>query len=270
MGYSYALWLLEVLSTISKISYRDIDNEIKKAAGNNFNLEEEKKKKKRKEKQKTQSSLVAQTVKRLSTMREIRAWSLGREDPLEKEMATHSSTLAWKIPWMEEPGRLQSTGSQRVGHDWATSLHFTSDGKEGFPCGSAGKESACPWGRPGFNPWVGKIPWRRKWQPTPVLLLGKSHGRRSLVGYSPQGHKESDTTERLHLHPSCAIIFSHFEGCLFTLLTVFFVVQKLLSLIMSHLFIFAFISNIMGVGHRGSCCDLCWRVFCLCSPLGVV
>ena len=73
MGYGYALWLLEVLSTISKISYRDIDNEIKKAAGNNFNLEEEKKKKKRKEKQKTQSSLVAQTVKRLSTMREIRA-----------------------------------------------------------------------------------------------------------------------------------------------------------------------------------------------------
>ena len=44
------------------------------------------------------------------------------EDPLEKEMATHSSTLAWKIPWMEEPGRLQSVGSQRVGHDWATSL----------------------------------------------------------------------------------------------------------------------------------------------------
>ena len=48
--------------------------------------------------------------------------SLGREDPLEKEMATHSSTLAWRIPWTEEPGRLQPTGSQRVGHDWATSL----------------------------------------------------------------------------------------------------------------------------------------------------
>ena len=62
-------------------------------------------------------SLVAQTVKRLSTMRETRVRSLGREDPLEKEMATHSSTLAWKIPWTEEPGRLQSMGSQRVGHD---------------------------------------------------------------------------------------------------------------------------------------------------------
>ena len=50
--------------------------------------------------------------------------SLGQEDPLEKEMATHSSILAWEIPWMEEPGGLQSTGSQRVGHDWATSLSF--------------------------------------------------------------------------------------------------------------------------------------------------
>ena len=56
-------------------------------------------------------------VQHLSTMREIRAPSLGREDPLEKEMAIHSSTIAWKIPWTEEPGRLQSMGSQRVRHD---------------------------------------------------------------------------------------------------------------------------------------------------------
>ena len=63
------------------------------------------------------TSLVAQTVKRLSTMWEIRVRSLGGEDPLRKEMATHSSTIAWKIPWMEEPGRLQSMGSQRVGHN---------------------------------------------------------------------------------------------------------------------------------------------------------
>ena len=55
-------------------------------------------------------------------------------------------------------------------------------------------------GRPGFSPWVGKIPWRRKWQPTPVLLPGKSHGQRSLVGYSPWGCRESDMTERLHFH----------------------------------------------------------------------
>ena len=60
---------------------------------------------------------MAQTVKRLPTMWETRVLSLGWEDPLEKEMAAHSSTLAWKIPWTEEPGRLQSMGSQRVGHD---------------------------------------------------------------------------------------------------------------------------------------------------------
>ena len=71
------------------------------------------------------SRLVAQTVKRLSTMWRTRARSLGQEDPLEKEMAIHSSTIAWKIPWTEEPGRLQSVGSQRVRHDWATWLSFT-------------------------------------------------------------------------------------------------------------------------------------------------
>ena len=60
---------------------------------------------------------MAQTVKRLPTMWETRVQSLGQEDLLEKAMATHSSTLAWKIPWTEEPGRLQSMGSQRVGHD---------------------------------------------------------------------------------------------------------------------------------------------------------
>ena len=63
------------------------------------------------------ASLVAQRVKRLPAMRETRVRSLGQEDLLEKEMATHSSTLAWKIPWTEKPGRLQSMGSQRVGQD---------------------------------------------------------------------------------------------------------------------------------------------------------
>ena len=63
--------------------------------------------------------------------------------------------------------------------------------------GSDGKASACNAGA-WFHPWVGKIPWRRKWHPTPVLLPGKSLGPRSLVGYSPWGRKESDTTERLH------------------------------------------------------------------------
>ena len=84
----------------------------------------------------------------------------------EKAMAPHSSTLAWKIAWMEEPGGLQSMGSRRVRHDWATSpLLFTF------------------------------MHWRRKWQPNPVFLPGESHGQRSLVGCSPWGRTESDTTE---------------------------------------------------------------------------
>ena len=76
--------------------------------------------------QSTQSDfLVAQTVKRLPTMWETRVRSLGGEYPLEKEIANHFSTLAWKIPWMEEPGRLQSMESQRVGHNWVTSLYHS-------------------------------------------------------------------------------------------------------------------------------------------------
>ena len=68
------------------------------------------------------ASLMAQTVKRLSAMQETRVQSLGWEDSLEKEMAAHSSILAWKIKWTAEPGRLPSMGSQRVGHEKATSL----------------------------------------------------------------------------------------------------------------------------------------------------
>ena len=86
-------------------------------------------------------------------------------------MATYSNTLAWKTPWMEEPGRLQSMGLLRVGHDWATSLSL-------FTC----------------------MHWRRKWQPTPVFLPGKCHGQRSLVSYSPPSCKESDTTEHACTH----------------------------------------------------------------------
>ena len=64
-----------------------------------------------------------------------------------------------------------------------------------FPGGTRGKEPACQCRRRRFDPWVGKIPWRRKWHPTPVFLPGKSHGQRSLEGYSPWGRKESDVTE---------------------------------------------------------------------------
>ena len=69
-----------------------------------------------------------------------------------------------------------------------------------FPGGSVDKETACNARRPGLDPWVGKIPWRRKWQPTPVSLPGEFHGQRSLAGYSPWGFKESDMTEQLNQH----------------------------------------------------------------------
>ena len=85
---------------------------------------------------------------------------------LEKTMAPHSSTLAWKTPWTEEPGGLQSRGLQRVRHDWATSLSLFTF-----------------------------MHWRRKWQPTPVFLPEESQGRGSLVGCRLWGHTESDTTE---------------------------------------------------------------------------
>ena len=72
------------------------------------------------------ASLMAQMVKHLSAMRETWVRYLGLEDPLEQEVATHSSTVVWKTPWPEVPHRLQSMGSQRIGHDWVTSLSFLS------------------------------------------------------------------------------------------------------------------------------------------------
>ena len=86
-------------------------------------------------------------------------------------MAPHSSTLAWKIPWMEEPGRLQSMGSLRVGHNWATSLSLFTF-----------------------------MHWRRKWQPTPVFLPRESQRWGSLVGCHLWGRTESDTTEATYQH----------------------------------------------------------------------
>ena len=85
---------------------------------------------------------------------------------LEEAMAPHSSTLAWKIPWTEEPGRLQSMGSLRVGHVQVTSLSLSTF-----------------------------MHWRRKWQPTPVILPGESQGRGSLVGYHLWGRTELYTIE---------------------------------------------------------------------------
>ena len=77
-----------------------------------------------------------------------------------------------------------------------------------FPGGWDSKEYAYNCGRPGFHPWFQKIPWRRAWQPTPVFLPGEFHGQRNLVGYSPWGHKELDTTEQLtHIIFHCVHIF---------------------------------------------------------------
>ena len=109
-------------------------------------------------------------------------WVQSLEDPLEKEMATHFSILAWEIPWTEEPGGQQSMGLQRVKRKLATE-RSTATSSLGFPGSSAVKNPPANAGR--LDPWVGKIPWRRKWQPTPVFFPGESHGQRSLAGYSP-------------------------------------------------------------------------------------
>ena len=82
------------------------------------------------------ASQVAQMVKNLSAMWETQVRSLGQEDPLEKGMATHSSILAWRIPWTEEPSRLQSKGSQRVGHDWVMLLYLKWIINKDLTCGA--------------------------------------------------------------------------------------------------------------------------------------
>ena len=176
-----------------------------------------------------------------------RIWCHLTSNP-EKAMAPYSSILAWKIPWTEEPGRLQSMGSLGVRHDWVTSLslfiscigegngnplqcscleNLRDGGPGGLPslgshrvghdwsnlAAAATSNRASQVAlviknlpasqcrrleRCGYNPWVRKIPWKRKWQPALVFLPGKSHRQRSLVGYSPWGCKESDTTEHTH------------------------------------------------------------------------
>ena len=101
----------------------------------------------------------------------------------EKAMAPHSSTLAWKIPWTEEPGRLQSMGLLRVGHDWVTSLSLFTF-----------------------------MHWRRKWQPTPVFLPGESQGQGSLVGFRLWGHTESDTTEATYQQQQPCFLYSGYTS----------------------------------------------------------
>ena len=94
-----------------------------------------------------------ETASPVSPSLQVYSFPLSHVKQLEKAMAPHSSTIAWKIPWTEEPGGLQSTWSWRVGHNWATSLSLFTF-----------------------------LHWRRKWQPIPVFLPGESQGRGSLVG----------------------------------------------------------------------------------------
>ena len=119
------------------------------------------------------SSLIAQLVKNPPAMQETPVQFLGWEDPLEKRQATQ---IGYPLQWA-------SLVAKRLKH--LPAMWGTWVGDLGL--------------RPGFDPWVRKIPQRRKWQPTPVFLPGESHGWRSLVGYSSGGRKVSDTTEQLNL-----------------------------------------------------------------------
>ena len=137
--------------------------------------------------------MTVQTVKNLPAMQETLVQSLDWEDPLEKGVTTvpvflprefHGQrSLVGYSPWghKESDTTEQLSAAQRNKPPWRASL---------VP---SGQESTSQCRRHGFHPWVGQIPWRREWLPTPVFLPGEFHGQRSLVGYSPWGRKESET-----------------------------------------------------------------------------
>ena len=146
----------------------------------------------------------------MQVTQEMQVWTLGWEDPLEEGIGNPlqysclenpMNRRAWGatvyrvakyqtwLKWLSKHARFRKTEPV---YTYTRYLYIQTS----FPGGSGDKSICLQCGRHGFNPWVGKIPWRSKWQPTPVLLPGKFHGWRSLVGYSPWGH----TTERLHFH----------------------------------------------------------------------
>ena len=121
-----------------------------------------------------------------------------KSNPQETRVAMNIARfflLCSKAGWTQAWSPTQSPGSHSCPHLW---FYPCVQSVTSFPGGASGKEPACQsrrLKRQGFDPWVGKIPWRRAWQPTPIFLPGESHGQRSLGGYSPWGCTESDTTE---------------------------------------------------------------------------
>ena len=119
----------------------------------------------------SRASPVAQRLKRLPPMWETWVWSLGQEDPLEKEMVTHSSILAWRIPWTEKPGKLQSTGSQGVRHNWETSLslslYWVPHSVLGFGGWFSSVQSLC-------SVWLFETPWTAACQASLSLTISQS------------------------------------------------------------------------------------------------
>ena len=152
------------------------------------------------------ASLIAQLVKN-PAVQETRVQFLGQEDPLEKEMQPTPGFLPGKShgqrsltgysPWgcksQTRPSNQTTTTRVRLGLGLGLGASQVALVEKNLPVDAG--DMRC-----GFDPWDGKIPWGKAWQPTPVFLPGKSHGWRSLVDYSPWGRKESDTTERLHFH----------------------------------------------------------------------
>ena len=116
----------------------------------------------------------------------------------------YSGLISFRMDWLDLLA-VQGTLKSLLQHQSINSLAL-SFGTQTSLVAQMVKCLTTMWGRPGFDPWVGKIPWRRKWQSTPVLLPGKSHEQRSLVGYSPWGRKELDTTERLHFTSAFFIV----------------------------------------------------------------
>ena len=155
-------------------------------------------------------------VKRLPAMWKTRVHFLGQEDPLEKEMAIHSSTLAWKIPWTEELDRLQSMGSQRVGHYWATSLSLIAKSVKNLPAMQDTQvRSLCQ-----------KDPLENEMATHCSILAWKIPWTEEPGGPQSLGSQELDMTKRLNLHHQQYLLLNNDS---YYLLSIFYVLVMTLS-----------------------------------------